>query len=234
MKKLSLRSIILGSGIALFIPLICYFILRSAGHTGHVKVPGNFGIDTVIEKTVDGKHIYDTIYHTIQDNFFISHLNDSVNLARDYPRKMLLINFFSTSDTVVSNTLTYHMQHIQQGFKLKKTDTALQLISIATHPKLDDVPAIRTYADNHTHDHDTWTFLTGDSTMINAFAMSELFLSDFSTNSEDARQKIVLVDKYRNIRGYYNGLDSMHIKQCIDDIATMMVEKNKIHEKKKR
>ena len=226
MKKLSFRSILLGGGIVLFVPLICFFILRGAGHTGHVKVPGNFGVDSVIEKTVDGKKVYDTIYHTIQDNSFISHLNDSVNLAKDYTRKMLLINFFSTADSEISKTLTYHMRHIQQGFKLKKTDTAIQLISIATKPEKDNVPAIRTYANENTHDHDTWTFLTGDSSKINQFVTSELFLSDYtSPENQDVKHQIVLVDKYRNIRAYYNGLDSMQIKQCIDDIATLMVEK---------
>lgn len=234
MKKLSLRSILLGGSIVLFVPLICYFILRSAGHTGHVKVPGNFGIDTVIEKTVEGKTVYDTVFHTIQDNSFISHLNDSVNLATDYPRKMLLINFFSTADTGLTKTLTYHMRHIQQGFKLKKTDTSLQLISIATQPVIDDVQAIRKFANEQSHDHDTWTFLTADTNQITDFAINELFLKEFNTANSKGNQNIVLVDKFRNIRAYYNGLDSIDIKRCIDDIAVMMVEKNKIHEKKKR
>ena len=46
--------------------------------------------------------------------------------------------------------------------------------------------------------------------------------------------KIVLIDKYRNIRGYYNGLDSNNVRLCAEDISYLMVEKNLYHEKNRR
>lgn len=234
MKKLSLRSIVLGSGIALFVPLICFFILRGTGHTGHVKVPGNYVIDTVLERTVEGKKVTDTIYHTIQDNAFINHLNDTANLATDFTRKMLLINFIDTRGVAEDDKRSGYMGHIQQGFKLKKTDTALQLISVSVNPD-ETLSSLRDYANRFTNDHDTWDFLMGNLDTIAKFARTELGLSDIrKTNVKLGRQNLVLVDKYRNIRGYYNTNDSMRVKHCIDDIAVMMVEKNKIHEKKKR
>jgi len=227
-KKLSFRSIILGIGIAVIVPLICFLILRGAGHDGHVKVPKHYGVDTVING--------DTIYHTIQDNEFVNHLKDTVNLAKDFPRKMLIIGFFNTHNHPVSDKISYHMGQIQQGFKLKKTDTAIHLVSIsAGHPN-DDLERIRNYADAYTHDHDSWSFLLNDSLIqVNQFVDQELFPNkDVWMEKYQPLKEIVLIDKYRNIRGYYNGLDSMEIKRCIDDIALLMVEKNKIHEKKKR
>ena len=127
------------------------------------------------------------------------------------------------------------MSHIQEGFKLKKHDTSIQLISIAVNPEIDKLEALRAYANEHTLDHDTWTFLTSTQEELERVTLKELMIPGLSwTEKNKVPNEIVLVDKYRNIRGYYNGLDSMQVKKCIDDVAIMMVEKNKIHEKKKR
>ncbi len=234
MNNWSIRSKILGGGIALFVPLICYFILRSTGHTGHVAVPQHFGIDTVITKNVDGKELADTIYHTIGRTQLLSHLNKTVDLKEDFDRKTLVINFFSISDSSTrSDKLSYHMGRIQKGFKMKKHDSAVQLLSIAIFPEKDSLQSIRTYANEHTLDHDTWTFLRGSNEEIERIAKKEFFMQDFSPNQNGVPADIILIDKYRNIRGYYNGLDSLDIIRCIDDIAILMVEKNKIHEKKR-
>jgi protein SCO1/2 len=233
-KNLSLRSILLGSGIALFVPVICYFILRSAGHTGHVYAPPHYGIDSIRETTQDGVTQYDTVFHQIQNAVFTNHLNEEVNLSTDYPRRMLVISFFDTKNKLVSDKISYHIGHIQNGFRLKKTDTSIQMVSISTGNPSDDLPTVRAYANSNTYDHDTWDFLLSDSTKTARFAKEELFLSDNDQLRKDYKSQIILVDKYRNIRGYYDGLDSMQVKDCIDDMAIMMVEKNKIHEKKKR
>jgi protein SCO1 len=235
-KKLNWRTVVFGVGLALFIPVICYFILRSSGHTGHVIRPKHYAMDSIKTRVVEGKTIQDTVFHTIKDEVFISHLNDSVHIASDYPRKLLLINFFFTSCTTICPKMTYHMEMLQKGFK--KRDTSMQLISISVDPKTDDVTTLRNYANTHSLDHDSWTFLTGDKTRIYDFARNELRLKlPDGTGSEDDfihPNEFVLVDQYRNIRGYYNGLDSMDIKRCIDEMAVLMVEKNPKHERSNR
>ncbi len=197
-------------------------------------MPSHYGVDSVIEKTENGETITDTVFHMMQDNQFVTHLNRSVNLAKDYKGQMLIINFIDTRDTVRGNKLSDYMGHIQKGFKLKKTDSAIQLITFSLNP-YENLQSLRTYADQFTHDHDSWHFLIGTKDSIKRFAENELFLTDFADSSNSSTlEKLVLVDKYRNIRGYYDTKDSMQVKYCIDDIAFMMVEKNKIHERKKR
>ena len=234
MKKWSLKSIVIGLGIAVIVPMICFLILRLSGHTGHVAVPKNYGIDSVRTIVADGVTTADTIYHTIGKTNFTSHLNKAVDLSADYPRETLVINFFTTEDTKESNKLTYHMSRIQAGFKSKKHDTSIQLISIAINPAADSLASVRAYANEHSLDHDTWTFVMTDTNELKRFAKGELFLKEEDMLRPNYHTQIVLVDKYRNIRGYYNGLDSMEVKNCIDDIALLMVEKNKIHEKSRR
>lgn len=235
-KKLNWRTFVFGVGIAVIVPTICFFILRSTGHTGHIKRPPNYAVDSVIQKTVDGQTVYDTVWHTVKNQAFISHLNDTVRIAEAFPGKMLLINFFSIKDTANAALLTYHMKMLQKGFK--KRDTSMQLVSISVDPFKNQVETLRDLANTNSSDHDTWTFITTDPKQVFDFAKEELRLDLKKINGTDeayaAPQEIVLLDKYRNIRGYYNGLDSMEVKRCIDEMAVIMVEKNKIHEKKRR
>jgi len=71
-------------------------------------------------------------------------------------------------------------------------------------------------------------FCNGSDSSIQNYLQNELELqkNDYS--------KIVLIDKYRNIRGYYNGLDSNNVRLCAEDISYLMVEKNLYHEKNRR
>lgn len=234
-KKLNWRTLVFGVGIAVIVPTICFFILRSTGHTGHIKRPPNYAVDSVIQKTVDGELVNDTIWHTVKNQAFISHLNDTVRIGNDFPGKMLLVNFFKTTDTANSALLTYHMKMLQKGFK--KRDTSMQLVSISIDPFNDQVEMLRDYANTHSTDHDTWTFITTSQNELYTFAKDELRL-EVSKNEEkvilEQPNEIVLLDKYRNIRGYYDGLDSMDVKRCIDEMAVIMVEKNRIHEKSRR
>lgn len=230
------RTLVFGVGIAVVVPTICFFILRSTGHTGHIKRPPNFGVDSVVQITIDGETVNDTIWHTVKNQAFISHLNDTVRIGDDFPGKMLIVNFFRTSDTVNSALLTYHMKMLQKGFK--KRDTSMQLVSISVDPFADKVEVLRDFANTHSTDHDTWTFITAAESALYDFAKNELRL-DVATNENEENgfnqpNEIVLLDKYRNIRGYYNGLDSMEVKRCIDEMAVIMVEKNRIHEKSRR
>lgn len=235
MKKNRIRTIVFGVGIAFFVPLICYFILKSKGHTGHIKLPSFYGIDSVIDKKQDDIIQKDTIYHIMKDTRFISHLNDSINISSDYDGKMLLISFFYTNDTADDARLSYHMKKIQAGFKEKKNEGKMQLLSITVDPTRDSVNAIRIYANKLTGDHDTWTFLTGEARSIHNFIRKELFVPYPETTAAIyLPHEFVLVDKYRNIRGLYNGLDTAQIKNCLDDMAKLMIERNPIHEPSKR
>lgn len=236
MKKSNWRTWFLGVGIAVVVPTICFFILRGTGHTGHIQRPKNFGVDSIVQKTIDGKTVQDTIWHTVKNQAFLNHLNDTVRIGEDFPGKMLVVNFFKTSDTGHSALLTYHMKMLQKGFK--KRDTSMQLVSISVDPFNDKLETLRSYANTHSDDHDTWTFMTASQNDLYDFAQQELRLkvakNERASTDFELPTDIVLLDKYRNIRGYYNGLDSMEVKRCIDEMAVIMVEKNRIHEKSRR
>lgn len=194
------------------------------GHDGHIAVPNYYGVESVSGT--------DTTFHTISDKKFVSHLNDTVDLKTSFPGKVLVLNFFSTEGGENNEKLTFHMQRIQDAFRQKKTDTALQIISFSRNLS-DDVAALRAFSNEHTLDQDSWSFLSGSNTEMLEHAEKEFFLQESKVSKSGWFNQIVLIDKYRNIRGYYNGLDELAIKQCMDDIGLLMVEKNILHERKR-
>ncbi len=235
-KKSRLRSFIFGGMFSVFIPLGAYLFLKFNGHDGHVKLPSYYGIEKVESKQKEGKMVLDTIYHEIQDLRLVNQLGDSISINETFKGKILVVNFFFTSCQTICPTLTQNMKLLNKAFL--KNDTSVRFLSITVDPETDSVGRLRVYANKLNPNHDKWHFLTGNKKEIYAFARKELQLELPEGNGEADDfihpEKFVLIDKYRNIRGYYNGLDSNNIRICAEDITYLMLEKNKLHEKTRR
>ncbi len=237
MKKSGrLKSFLIGGLFSLFVPLAAYLFLKMKGHDGHIKLPAYYGIDRVDSQLVDGAMRRDTVYHTVGELRLINQIGDTLSLNEDLKGKILVVNFFFTSCQTICPELSKNMNLLNKAFK--KNDTSVRFVSISVDPDNDSVPRLRLYADKLNVNHDKWFFLTGDKKSIYDYARKELRLSltegDGGKDDFIHPEQFTLLDKYRNIRGYYNGLDSDRVRFCAEDIAYLMVEKNKLHEKKKR
>lgn len=157
-------------------------------------------------------------------------------LNRDLKGKILVVNFFFTHCQTICPQLSKNMRLLNKAFQ--KNDTSMRFISISVDPENDSVPVLRAYADRLGVNHDKWFFMSGNKEAIYNYARHELRLplSEKNDEAEDFihPEQFTLLDKYRNLRGYYNGLDSDRVRLCAEDIAYLMVEKNRLHEKKKR
>ena len=235
-KSTRLKSILFGGLFSLFVPLGAYLFLKFNGHDGHIKLPSHFGIDNIDSSVKEGKMVYDTTFHKVNDIRLVSQLGDTVSLNETLKGKMLVVSFFFTSCQTICPQLTKNMKLLNKAFK--KNDSVARFISISVDPENDSVAALRIYADKQDANHDKWFFLTGDKKAIYDFARKELKLNlvegDGGKDDFIHPEQFVLIDKYRNIRGYYNGLDSNNVRLCAEDIALLQVEKNRFHEKKRR
>ena len=102
---------------------------------------------------------------------------------------------------------------------------------MTVNPERDSFQVLRKYADHYGANHDHWWFLTGDKKTIYDYARKELHLSvgpgDGGAEDFIHSKQLVLIDKNRNIRGYYDGLDSIQLRKCADDIVLLTMEKEK-------
>ncbi|WP_161596872.1 SCO family protein [Chitinophaga vietnamensis] len=182
-------------------------------------------IDTVVR---DGKTSVDTVFHTISDFEMTNQLGNKVSL-KDMEGKVLLVDFFFTSCPSICPTLTKNLRTIQSAYV--KNDTLLQILSFSVDPVRDSVDRLRKYAYEHQVNPDNWWLLTGDKKEIYDLARHQFFVSvtegDGGPDDFVHTEKLVLIDKDKHIRGYYNGLDSNDIKRAATDIAILHLEKDK-------
>ncbi|MBL7771434.1 MAG: SCO family protein [Chitinophagaceae bacterium] len=235
MTKSRIRSVLLGSLLTVLVPLGAYWYLKSNGYNGRVPLPKHYGIAKIVDVKKGDNVVKDTLYRVLQDLRLVNQLGDSVSLNSDLKGKMLIVNFFFTNCTTICPVMSHNMQKLVKA--LKKEDSILQFISISVDPENDSVPRLRDYANRLDVNHDTWYFMTGNKSAIYNYARTELELKVPQAPKEGNDfihpEQFVLIDKYRNIRGYYNGLDSNKVRQCAEDVAYLMVEKNSEHERKK-
>ena len=239
-NKRSNNKFFLGIAVAVLVPLFCYLVVNSLSK-GKVKMPHRYGIERVDSEMINGTMQRDTTYHQVADLVLTNQFGQQVSLNKDLAGKILVVDMFFTTCTSICPKLTTNMRLLQTGFKKdsKKEaslDTVMHLISLTVDPARDTFQAMRAYADRYGVDHDHWWFLTGDKKTIYNYARKELGVAtgpgDGGADDFIHTEQIVLIDKDRIIRGYYNGLNDTDVRKCADDIVLLTMENE--HKKKKR
>lgn len=233
------KKAILALCIAVFIPVLCYYIVKWTSEQ-NVLLPRRYFVDTVITKTVNGKITNDTVWHKTANITLVNQLGDSVSLY-DIQHKVIVADFFFTRCPSICPTLTRNMARLQQSFShynqgRKVIDSSIvRFLSFSVDPERDSVKQLKNYADRFGVDHDTWWLLTGNKKKIYDFAFNELKLGLVDGEGIDTAfihtPKFVLLDRDKIVRGYYDGLDTTSLSKLAQDIGLLMLEKDK---KKKR
>lgn len=234
-KKNSNKKFWIGIAVACLLPLSFYLIAKLL-KKDHIIMPHYFRADKVDSISADGKMNYDTSFHQTKELELTNQLGDEVKMNEDLKGKIIIINFFFTHCPNVCPQLTRNMAMFQKAFRKDakkefRIADEIQLVSITVDPTRDSFQALRVYADKFGVDHDHWWFLTGDKKTIYDYARNELGLATGAGDggAEDFihTEKIIVLDKERFIRGYYDGLDTASLKKCADDVVLLTLEKKR-------
>ncbi|HMN32375.1 MAG: SCO family protein [Chitinophagaceae bacterium] len=222
-----MKSLFFGALFSFLIPLIAFLIYRHQVLKSNAKFPDFFGAK-IDSQLVNGKMQYDTIFHNTRNLELINQLGDTISLNETFKDKILVIDFIFTSCATICPTLTSNMNLLNRAYK--KNDTSVRFISITVDTEHDFVPQLRMYADKQNANHDKWFFCTGNKKDIYEFARKELMLTLPDGNGDEDDfihpDQFVLLDQNRNVRGYYDGLDSNKVRLCAEDIAFLILENN--------
>lgn len=217
--------------VVVFVPVVSYLIVEHYSRDA-INMPRRYFYDTVVVKKENGRTVNDTVWHKVKPFKLKNQFGKEVGL-QDWEGKILVVDFFFTSCPSICPTLTENMKRLQKAFK--KTDTIVRFVSFSIDPVRDSVAKLKAYGDKYQIDHDTWWMLTGDKKDIYDIALNEFKASVASDGKIDTSfihtEKIFLLDKDRVVRGWYNGLDSVHLDQVIKDVVLLNMERDK---KKKR
>jgi protein SCO1/2 len=115
---------------------------------------------------------------------------------------------------------------IQSAFK--NNDEVL-LLSHSVTPEMDSVPALKKYAEAKGIISGKWHLLTGKEEDIYTLAKKQYFAGDtigyYQTGNEFLHtENFILVDKFRRIRGVYNGTLPVEMERLTDDINELLKE----------
>ncbi|MFZ0490419.1 MAG: SCO family protein [Salegentibacter sp.] len=180
--------------------------------------------DMVNAEMVDTSVQYVRKYHKIAD-FELYNQNGDTITQDFYKDKIYVADFFFTTCLSICPIMTDHMLKIQ---KRLKDDPDVLLLSHTVIPNHDSVPVLKKYAIEKGVDDKKWNLVTGPKKEIYNLARKS-YLATKTTGDGGPYDMIhtenfVLVDKDRQIRGFYDGTDPEAIEDLMHDIKILEAE----------
>jgi len=174
----------------------------------------------VNEKLVDSSIIHVSKYHKISD-FTLTNQNGEKITQENYKDKIYVADFFFTTCQDICPIMTKNMYKLQQELK---NDKEILFLSHTVIPEIDNVERLKEYAVVNNVDDSKWNLVTGDKRQIYELARkSYLAVEDSNFNEFDMihTENFMLIDKEKQIRGFYDGTNSEEINRLLKDIEIL-------------
>ena len=174
----------------------------------------------VNEKLVDSSVIHVSKYHKISD-FELTNQNGQIITHKFYKNKIYVADFFFTTCQDICPIMTKNMYRLQEELK---DDNDILFLSHTVIPEVDTVQQLKKYAVENNVDDSKWNLVTGDKKQIYDLARkSYLAVEDTEYGEFDMihAENFMLIDKKRQIRGFYDGTDDLEIDRLLSDIEIL-------------
>jgi protein SCO1 len=163
--------------------------------------------------------------HTIPAFSFINQEGETIT-EKTVENKIYIANFMFTSCVGICPKMTENMRTLQTYFK---DDKNILLLSHSVLPQKDNVSVLKEYATRKDIKTGKWHLLTGDVKNIYSIAKKEYFAGEvigyYGQQSDFLHtENFILIDKFRRIRGVYNGTLPIEMERLITDIETLKKE----------
>lgn len=175
----------------------------------------------VSTELVDTTIQYKKKYHKIAD-FSLINQNGVTITQEAYKEKIYVADFFFTTCQTICPIMTKNMNEVQKQFI---TDDEVMILSHTVTPDIDTVAQLKHYAKEQNVNASKWNLVTGDKKQIYELARkSYLAVKDDGDGGPFDMihtENFMLIDKERQIRGFYDGTDIKEIERLIEDIKTL-------------
>lgn len=170
---------------------------------------------------VDSSVQFKKKYHAVAD-FSLVNQNGEMVTEKDYENKIYIADFFFTTCPTICPIMTQNMADIQE--RLANDDEVL-LLSHSVTPEIDSVAQLKKYAMEKGVDDAKWNLVTGDKKQIYELARKSYMVvkTDGDGGPFDMihTENFVLVDKKRQVRGYYDGTKAEDMDKLMDDLSVL-------------
>ena len=163
-------------------------------------------------------------FHKIAD-FSLTNQNGETITQENYNDKIYVADFFFTTCQTICPIMTDHMRQIQDELI---SDSDVLLLSHSVTPEIDSVAQLKRYAIKKGVNDTKWNLVTGDKKQIYELARKSYLAvkTDGDGGPFDMvhTENFMLIDKKKQIRGFYDGTNAEDIERLIDDIAILKEE----------
>lgn len=208
----------------LVLPVFVFFFLKIFGKN-HFALPTFFPQD-VVERIEDGKTYQDTVFHQVPKFTFQSSEGETIT-ERVADGKIYVADFFFTTCPGICPKMSSQLKRVQEAFI---DNPEVLILSHTVDPENDTLPVLKAYAEEYRAIKGKWYFLRAHKDTLYDLAQKGYFISALEdsnyTNSDRFvhSDKLILVDKQKHIRGYYNGTDPKEVDRLILEISVLLKE----------
>ena len=175
---------------------------------------------SVNSELVDTTIVHKINYHKISD-FTLTNQNGETVTQKKYDNKIYVADFFFTTCQSICPIMTKNMLEVQRQLK---NDKDILLLSHTVMPEVDSVQQLKKYALENSIDDNKWNLVTGDKKQIYDLARKSYLAvedSEFGNFDMIHTENFMLIDKQRQIRGFYDGTDKKEIERLLLDIEIL-------------
>jgi protein SCO1/2 len=207
---------------AAFFSVLCIIIITIIYNVYNQKNPlPIWSPENVNAEMVDESIRHVAKYHTIAD-FSLTNQNGKTITQDDYKDKIYVADFFFTTCQTICPIMTDHMYHIQKEII---SDDDVMLLSHSVTPVKDSIPVLKAYAKKKGVIDRKWNLVTGEKKQIYKLARKSYLAVKEDGNGDIYdmihTENFLLMDKKRQIRGFYDGTQSEDIERLLEDIETL-------------
>ncbi len=213
--KLSKKGWLLFTGIALVVPVVFF-----AGFSWYntVKRLPYYGPAFALQEQEP--------YYRVSDFAFVN--QDGRELTDQFIEgKVWVIHYFFVSCPSICPRMMNGLISVQEAYR---GNPEVRLISVTVDPGHDTPEVLKSYADAKHVDTAQWQLLTGSKEDLYRYARNVLSIvatkGDGGPGDFIHSEKLVLIDRSRHIRGYYDGTEQSEIRHLIRDIDRLTKQNN--------
>lgn len=199
--------------------LVCLIIACTS--TEKEKLP-ILGHRQVVEKTVNGVLVTDTVFQTVPSFTFVNQ-DSSLITDKDFDGKIYVVDFFFTSCPSICPIMHRNMLEVYKKFK---GNPEVKLVSHTIDYKYDTPEVLKKYASKLGVEGDQWEFLRGTRDSVYAFAEKHYLTAVGEDSAADGgfihEGWFVLVDKEKRLRGAYDGTKEDQVALLMNDMETLL------------
>jgi len=155
-------------------------------------------------------------------NQFVNHDSMLINFDSISQNKILLVDFFFTRCGYICPKVTLGVKYLFDNIQPSMKDN-LKVLSFSVDPENDDTHELKIYRERYQiSENQNWQHITGKKGAIYRLIREQFNVSATPANKEENdfihSSQIVLLDQKQNIRGYYDGTDSLQLQKLLKNL----------------